>query len=247
LNLRSKCRCSRLEQALRGLIYLAKCPKGTSLADLGRAYSLDGEAAHCRHWSPGLSPQSEPAAARGRLRRAPARRRSARPAGEVPGIAAQLLVVHAGDFPRECPSHREAAHSGPATGRRCASGSGRPWSPRAALRGRCGAGAVLLGNSSVAAQAGIQTKASFCCRFRWFPTSKEHLRSRWSVSSRYFTYIAAAELSLPFLGQLVQEIGKGAEFKRYLLQDRAQALYQVFNSQGVEFEGIVIIVACPRA
>ncbi len=54
---------------------------------------------------------------------------------------------------------------------------------------------------------------------------------RRSMKRRY-----AAELSLPFLGQLVQEIGKGAEFKRYLLQGRAQALYQVFNSQGVEFE-----------
>jgi hypothetical protein len=95
------------------------------LADLGRVHPLDGEAAHCRHWSPGLSPQSVPAGAREPLPHAYARRRSAPP---------------------------------------------------------------------------------------------------------------AAELSLPFLGQLVQEIGKGAEFKCYLLQGRAQALCQVFNSQGVEFE-----------
>jgi hypothetical protein len=91
------------------------------------------------------------------------------------------------------------------------------------------------------------SKSQLLLRFRSFPISKGHLGSSWSVSSRYFTYIAAAELLLPFLGQLVQEIGKGAEFKRYLLQGRAQALYQVFNSQGIEFEGIDIIVACPRA
>jgi len=100
LHLRRKGRCGRLEQALTRLVHQATYPKGTSLADFGRAHirvALEGRAGVLALARPR---KAQPLPLAGGFHAFTYSGAGLTQPALVPakGIAAQLLVIHARDF-----------------------------------------------------------------------------------------------------------------------------------------------------